>query len=97
MIPPSAQLLDQSSYDLMKVFEVRIPIVIICKADSNILLQPNLCCGIFNDVGSTCRVRLRYHKRSKAFTHARTDLPIPAVARQQTIVKEGADCCSRLP
>jgi hypothetical protein len=46
----STQLLKQSSYNLMKLLQLRVPIVIIGKAECGILLQSNLRCDVFDDV-----------------------------------------------
>jgi hypothetical protein len=50
MIFRSTQLLEQSSYNLMKLLQLRVPVVVIGKAECGILLQSNLRCDVFDDV-----------------------------------------------
>ena len=46
----STQLLEQSSYDPMKLFQPRVLVVVVSKAKGDILLQSNPRCNIFNNV-----------------------------------------------
>ena len=50
LVFPSTQLLEQSSYDLMKLFQPRVPVVVVSKAKGDILSQSNPRCNIFNNV-----------------------------------------------
>ena len=50
LVFPSTQLLEQSSYNLMKLFQPRIPVVVISKTKGDILSQSNPRRDIFDNV-----------------------------------------------
>lgn len=50
LVFPSTQLLDQRSYDLMEIFQLHVPIVIVSKAEGVTLSQLHPRRNVFNDV-----------------------------------------------